>query len=353
MDDRLRKQIEEAAAKVRGVRKPAPEPVAPTELAEWTGELMLSTLLTDAGYSRIVEGEGFYDVPVTMPEGEWDTLHAGAYIPELSKFSNYMPESKHISRMFLFLYLKKPVLFTGPPGTGKTTMAEFGAALLRQPFFRLNLNPTLENAELIGHQSVEGGSMRWVDGVLPVAAREGYFICLDEMWRAPSFVSLSLQGTFDKGGVIRMLGKHEDDALTPHPATNWVLTDNTVGVGDTDGLYSTAQVQDKSFLNRVGGTIQVGYMPRETEVESLTSEYPDVDAALTDNLVKLAGLCRTAYMKGEMELVFSKRQLETICSILPYVGEREAVDATFYSSLPESDKGVFQELWFDAMAYKW
>jgi hypothetical protein len=78
-----------------------------------------------------------------------------------------------------------------------------------------------------------------------------------------------------------------------------------------------------------------------------------VDAALTDNLVKLAGLCRTAYMKGEMELVFSKRQLETICSILPYVGEREAVDATFYSSLPESDKGVFQELWFDAMAYKW
>ena len=356
-DEQLKEKIEAAFKKARKSAEATPSPsvaeVVESATLKFEGELMLSDLLRKHGFDTLANSLP-YDVPATeYEEGTWTDLKVGAYIPDIEKFRAFMPEPLHISRMFLWLHKGWPLLFSGPPGTGKTTMCEFAAALMRQPFFRINYNGYLEQADLLGHMGVAGGDMEWVDGVLPIAMREGYVICNDEIFRAPPFVPLSMQGLMDKGGVLRLLGKHDDDVVHPDKRTRLVFTDNTKGTGDNIDRFSTAQVQDTSFINRIKGSIVVGYMPRDTEVASLCMEFPDVDEGEVAKLVQLAGDCRTAYLKGELSLVLSKRQLETVCDILPYVGKREALDVTYHASLPEDESGVFEELFNDTFGERW
>ena len=355
MDDKLRSKITESLNAVRGTAHTATIKEVVEEVAEFEG-YRLSNLLKDRGFDHLSDrvATETYDpaAPACFSPSVWGELKVGAYIPDLAKFSNYMPDPKHLARLFLFLNKKWSMLFSGPPGTGKTTLAEFAAALLGQPFFRLNMNGFLESADVVGHQSVEAGSLRWVDGVLTVALREGYFVCIDEVWRAPPFFPLTMQSMLDNGRVFRLLGKHEDDTLYPDERLQLVFTDNTKGTGDQVDRFSTAQVQDTSFINRVRGTLNIGYMPKDTECVSLVSEF-DVDGEAVEKLVELAGLARVAYLKGELSLVMSKRQLETICGILPHVGKREAIDVAFYSALPEDEVGVFEELYRTVYAEVW
>ena len=174
----------------------------------------------------------------------------------------------------------------------------------------------------------------------------------DEIFRAPPAVPMAEQSLLDNGGCLRLLGKHEDDVLYPDPRCRLMYTDNTSGTGDNIDRFSTAQVQDTSFINRIKGSINIGYMPRDTEVASLNMQF-DLRTDVVEALVQLAGECRIAYLKGELSLVLSKRQLETICEVQPYIGVREALDVAFASSLPEDEVGVFTELYRDTFAEVW
>jgi hypothetical protein len=336
-------------------------PAVKEELKVWEAP---TTTLADVlkNYGEEWGSKGALDAATRLPfnppfhvfnREEWGEVQVGASIPTPELFIPYLWDAEQLAISALAYHEKRGIVFTGLPATSKTTTCNFLAMLANHPVVRINGNPLMEPDQIIGAvQYEEGEGTKWKDGVLPVALREGYIVLHDEWERMPAFMALTEQSLHDDGQFIRLLGKHEDDIVVPKNTAWCFYTGDSKGVGDNIDKFSTSQIQDSSFLSRLKYHVETDYMSKTDEVESLGRQF-DVDAKVLEKLVQLAGLCRTAYKKGEMSLVMSKRQLETICSDMPFIGQRTALKFTFYNSLPTDEMGVFEELYRDVYGSKW
>lgn len=240
----------------------------------------------------------------------------------------------------------------GYPATGKTSLARFLGMLVVQPVCRMNGDPAVEKADLIGERLFEAGATVWREGTLTQALRAGYLVIEDEIFRNQPQTLLAQQNLFERGGFLRQLGKHDDDVLYPHDDTFIVATDNTKGVGDGADKF-VSMVHDTSLMNRIECVIEVDYLPHAEEVRVLKDKYPKVDPASIDILVKLANECRVGYIKGELSLVMSLRNEQVVCERMPYIGMRPALKYGYYNSLPNDEQGKFAELYRKVTGDKW
>ena len=312
----------------------------------------LADVLRDNGFNDMadeVEGRALTNPPVKIHA--LTALKAGAYVPDIRKLLNYKPDIQTLTSFALEMHLNGRVLLVGHTGTGKTELVNFWCALTKQPCVRINYNQGVEVSDIIGSPQLRGDETVWVDGILPVAIREGYMVLQDECWRMPSGVCMSQQALMEPDGYLRLLGKNEDDVVQPHEDTRLVFTDNTKGTGDVSGNYGTAFVQDSSFINRITGTFEFDYLSQFVEVGILKDMYPS--AVGVSELVALAGLTRTAFKKGELSLVMSMRQLKSILTRAKYAGTKQAIRTVYYASLPEEEQGVFEELYASVYGSGW
>lgn len=252
--------------------------------------------------------------------------------------------------MWLAHKLNIRCLFSGNPGTGKSTSPEQFAGWLRQPFMQFNGKDGMEPSSVLGTpwgdsevvkdkdgNEVVKNFMSWKDGGLPIALKKGYLVVLDECFKLNAGMMMTIQPLRSSDGYLTLddkPGSIADKIVRPHKNFRFFFTDNVKGCGENIGRFGATQIQDTSSLDGFGITINFDYMSAEEEKEMLYNKYPELQAiekaSITiDRVLQLASLVRVAYADDEIFLTLSPRGLCSIAELMieaPELGIRRILD---------------------------
>lgn len=176
----------------------------------------------------------------------------------------------------------EPVLLFGPTQCGKTSVLNQIANRLQVPMWSITGNRQLELTEIFGQYGLnpEGGYI-WMDGPLTQAARHGGWFMINEIDRIRPDVLVGLNDVLSMSDFT--LSNKQGEIVKLHPNFRIVCTANSNLAGDEGGNYNTANIHDKSVLERFSMMLAVDY-PSEAEEKLLLEQ---VYADLTDDELKL------------------------------------------------------------------
>jgi cobaltochelatase CobS len=205
-----------------------------------------------------------------------------------------------------------PALLVGPTGCGKSSGVQLLAALMEQPVRRVNLHGDTRASDLIGEKVLDvdpksgQATVQWRDGVLPDAMRRGHWLILDEFDATPASIAMVLQAVLEPGHKLVLAANH-GEVVDPDPNFRIFATANTLGRGDSSGMYAGTNLMNEATLDRFV-VMSCGYPKAKDEAKILTDKCK-VDAVTAERMVSVAGLVRSGYDKGEAFCTFSTRRL--------------------------------------------
>ena len=209
------------------------------------------------------------------------------------------------------------VMITGYHGTGKSTHIEQVAARLKWPCVRINLDSHVSRIDLVGKDAIvlkDGKQItEFRDGILPWALQNNIALCFDEYDAGRPDVMFVIQRVLEVQGRLTLLDQKR--VITPHPAFRMFATANTVGLGDTSGLYHGTQQINQGQMDRWSIVATLNYLPHDREVDIVQSKvqhYAGKEGRDTINrMVRVADLTRNAFMSGDLSTVMSPRTVIT------------------------------------------
>jgi cobaltochelatase CobS len=209
------------------------------------------------------------------------------------------------------------VIVTGYHGTGKSTHIEQVAARLNWPCVRVNLDSHISRVDLIGKDAIvirDGVQVtEFRDGMLPWALQHNVALCFDEYDAGRPDVMFVIQRVLEVSGKLTLLDQNK--VIRPHPAFRLFATANTVGLGDTTGLYHGTQQINQGQMDRWSIVTTLNYLPHDNEVEIVLAKaqtYRTAEGRDTINkMVRVADLTRNAFMNGDISTVMSPRTVIT------------------------------------------
>ena len=147
------------------------------------------------------------------------------------------------------------------------------------------------------------------EGILPWALRNPTAIVFDEYDAGRADVMFVIQRVLEVDGKLTLLDQNE--VITPHPHFRLFATANTVGLGDTTGLYHGTQQINQGQMDRWSLVATLNYLSHDAEVAIVLSKNPNYNSAegrkMVDQMVTVADLTRTAFMNGDLSTVMSPR----------------------------------------------
>ena len=167
-------------------------------------------------------------------------------------------------------FLAKPariasVVVTGYHGTGKSTHIEQVAARLNWPCVRVNLDSHISRIDLIGKDAIVIKDNQQItefrDGILPWALKHNIALCFDEYDAGRPDVMFVIQRVLEVSGKLTLLDQNK--VIKPHPAFRMFATANTVGLGDTSGLYHGTQQINQGQMDRWSIVTTLNYLPHD------------------------------------------------------------------------------------------
>ena len=205
------------------------------------------------------------------------------------------------------------VMIQGYHGTGKSTHIEQVAARLNWPCVRVNLDSHISRIDLIGKDAIklrDGVQVtEFHEGILPWALRNPVAIVFDEYDAGRADVMFVIQRVLEHDGKLTLMDQNA--IITPHPSFRLFATANTVGLGDTTGLYHGTQQINQAQMDRWSLVATLNYLPHEAEVEIVLAKNPDMadgeGRRTVERMVTVAALTRTAFMAGDLSTVMSPR----------------------------------------------
>ena len=215
-----------------------------------------------------------------------------------------------------FAYNRR-VLIQGYHGTGKSTHIEQVAARLNWPCVRVNLDSHISRIDLVGKDAIvirDGMQVtEFREGMLPWAFQSPTAIVFDEYDAGRPDVMFVIQRVLEADGRMTLLDQSR--VLHPHPSFRLFATANTIGLGDTTGLYHGTQPINQGQMDRWNIVTTLNYLTHEAEVDIVLAKVPDYDSeekrATIHSMVKLASLTRTGFMSGDISTVMSPRTVIT------------------------------------------
>ena len=205
------------------------------------------------------------------------------------------------------------VMIQGYHGSGKSTHIEQVAARLNWPAVRVNLDSHISRIDLIGKDAIKLKDGKQVtefhEGILPWALRNPVAIVFDEYDAGRADVMFVIQRVLEHDGKLTLLDQNE--IITPHSNFRLFATSNTVGLGDTTGLYHGTQQINQAQMDRWSLVATLNYLSVEVESAIVLAKSPSYDSEegkrVIKQMVTVADLTRTAFMNGDLSTVMSPR----------------------------------------------
>jgi len=244
----------------------------------------------------------------------------------------------------------KRVLIQGYHGTGKSTHIEQVAARLNWPCVRVNLDSHVSRIDLIGKDAIvlkDGKQItEFKEGILPWSIQNPIALVFDEYDAGRPDVMFVIQRVLESDGNFTLLDKNK--VLEQHDYFRMFATTNTVGLGDTTGLYHGTQQINQGQMDRWNIVSTLNYLPFEKELEIILAKNKSFDnkdgKEKISNMIKVADLSRKGFMNGDISTVMSPRTVlhwAENSSIFRDTGY--AFRVTFLNKCDEMEKKIIAE----------
>ena len=209
------------------------------------------------------------------------------------------------------------VMIQGYHGTGKSTHIEQVAARLNWPTLRINLDSHISRIDLIGKDAIvlrDGKQVtEFKEGLLPWALQNPVALIFDEYDAGRADVMFVIQRVLEIEGKLTLLDSNK--VISPNPTFRLFATANTVGLGDTTGLYHGTQQINQGQMDRWSIVSTLNYLPHEDEVKIVLSKQKDYQnpegEKQIDQMVRLADMTRKGFLAGDLSTVMSPRTVLT------------------------------------------
>ena len=205
------------------------------------------------------------------------------------------------------------VIVQGYHGTGKSTHIEQVAARLTWPCVRINLDAHISRIDLIGRDAIvlrDGLQVtEFREGLLPWALQHPVALVFDEYDAGRPDVMFVIQRVLETEGKLTLLDQNR--VIRPNRNFRLFATANTVGLGDTSGLYHGTQAINQAQMDRWNIVVQLNYLPAQVEGEIVLKKVTDAAPDVVANMVKVADLTRQGFINGDISTVMSPRTVIT------------------------------------------
>ena len=209
----------------------------------------------------------------------------------------------------------KRVLIQGYHGTGKSTHIEQVAARLNWPCVRVNLDSHVSRIDLIGKDAIvlkDGKQItEFKEGVLPWSIQNPVALVFDEYDAGRPDVMFVIQRVLESEGNFTLLDKNK--VISQHNYFRMFATTNTIGLGDTTGLYHGTQQINQGQMDRWNIVTTLNYLPFEKELEIVLAKNKSFNSKegkeKISNMIKVADLTRKGFINGDISTVMSPRTI--------------------------------------------
>ena len=242
-------------------------------------------------------------------------------VPAFSEPSEYVPaldpdycfdKETTLSILAGFSHNRR-VMIQGLHGSGKSTHIEQVASRLNWPCVRINLDSHISRLDLLGKDAIviEDGKQltKFVEGILPWAIQNSVALVFDEYDAGRPDVMFVIQRVLEAEGKLTLLDQNR--VLTPNPYFRLFATANTVGLGDSTGLYHGTQQINQGQMDRWQIVSVLNYLDEELEQKVILSKVKDLDnkegKETVLNMIRLANLTRKGFESGDISTLMSPR----------------------------------------------
>ena len=251
------------------------------------------------------------DTDMKIPAFSEHTIH----VPELDESYRFDPDTT-LAILAGFSHNRR-VLIQGYHGTGKSTHIEQVAARLNWPCIRINLDSHISRIDLIGKDAIvlkDGQQVtEFREGLLPWTLQHPCALVFDEYDAGRPDVMFVIQRVLEADSKLTLLDQNK--VIRPHTSFRLFATANTVGLGDTTGLYHGTQQINQAQMDRWNIVATLNYLPHEQEVDIVIAKSPKYDTdegrKSVSAMVATAELTRSGFVAGDISTVMSPRTVIT------------------------------------------
>ncbi len=318
-----------------------------------TANVFPSALMTDMPDATVDVRKVFgIDSDMKAPAFSARTEH----VPDLDPAYRFDPETTQaILAGFAF---NRRVIIQGYHGTGKSTHIEQVAARLNWPCIRINLDSHVSRIDLVGRDAIvikDGQQVtEFKEGILPWALQHPCALVFDEYDAGRPDVMFVIQRVLEVEGKLTLLDQNK--VIRPHPAFRLFATANTIGLGDTTGLYHGTQQINQGQMDRWNIVTTLNYLEHDAEVDIVVAKLPDWNTEegrkTVSQMVALADLTRQGFIGGDISTVMSPRTVITWAENATIFGGDVsfAFRVTFLNKCDETERPVIAEYYQRAFA---
>jgi|TARA_B110000263_G_scaffold195903_1_gene174399 cobaltochelatase CobS len=242
------------------------------------------------------------------------------------------------------------VMIQGYHGSGKSTHIEQVAARLNWPCVRVNLDSHISRIDLLGKDAIvlqEGKQItEFREGILPWALQTPTALVFDEYDAGRPDVMFVIQRVLEVEGKLTLLDQNK--IIKPHPSFRLFSTANTVGLGDTTGLYHGTQQINQGQMDRWHIVSTLNYLDPELELKVVLAKIPSMDTKLgreeASNMISVANLSRQGFANGDISSLMSPR------TVISWAENNEifkdltrSFEITFLNKCDDTEKTIIAE----------
>ncbi len=270
------------------------------------------------------------------------------YVPDIDKDYKFDRDTT-LAIIAGFKYNKK-VIIHGYHGTGKSTHIEQIAARLNWPCIRVNLDSHISRIDLIGKDAIVLKNNKQVtefqEGILPWSIQNPIALVFDEYDAMRPDVAFLMTKVLEAEGGLTLLEKNK--VIKPNNYFRLFATANTIGLGDTTGLYTGTQQINQAQLDRWNIVTTLNYLSLENEMEIILAKNKNFNnpkgKEKISNMIKVASLTRKGFIAGDISTLMSPRTvLHWAENIEIFKDTGYAFRVTFLNRCDEIEKNIIAE----------
>ncbi len=242
------------------------------------------------------------------------------------------------------------VMIQGYHGSGKSTHIEQVAARLNWPCIRVNLDSHISRIDLLGKDAItlkDGKQItEFKEGILPWALQTPTALVFDEYDAGRPDVMFVIQRVLEVEGKLTLLDQNK--VISPHSGFRLFATANTVGLGDTSGLYHGTQQINQGQMDRWHIVSTLNYLDPELELKVVLSKVPGLDnkegQEVARNMISVANLSRQGFANGDISTLMSPRTVISWAENFKIFGDlNKSFEITFLNKCDETERVIIAE----------